>query len=223
VVGKKDRKVVVFRQHCVFRSPASICHSRKVVMNPARRNRMLGRDVGLRCACLSSGTTTIQKNGDMSKYTLNVNGKAQAVDVEADTPLLWALRDTLGLVGTKYGCGMGVCGACTVHVDGQPARSCQLPVAAVGKRKVTTIEGLDANAGHPLQQAWVELDVPQCGYCQAGQIMTACALLKQHPRPTDAQIDEAMAGNLCRCATYVRIRAGIHRAAEIAAAGGNKR
>jgi isoquinoline 1-oxidoreductase alpha subunit len=159
----------------------------------------------------------------MSKYTLNVNGQARAVDVEADTPLLWALRDTLDLPGTKYGCGMGVCGACTVHVDGQPARSCQLPVSSVGKSKVTTIEGLDAHAAHPLQQAWQELDVPQCGYCQAGQIMTACALLKQHPRPSDAQIDAAMAGNLCRCATYIRIRAGIHRAADIAASAKGKK
>jgi isoquinoline 1-oxidoreductase alpha subunit len=155
----------------------------------------------------------------MSKYKLNVNGKIQAVDVEADTPLLWALRDTLNLVGTKYGCGIGACGACTVHIDGQPARACQMPVSSVGKHKITTIEGLDARAAHPLQQAWQELDVPQCGYCQSGQIMSACALLKQHPRPSDAQIDEAMAGNLCRCATYVRIRAGIHRAAEIASAG----
>jgi isoquinoline 1-oxidoreductase alpha subunit len=152
----------------------------------------------------------------MSKYNLNVNGKIQSVDVEADTPLLWALRDTLNLTGTKYGCGIGACGACTVHIDGQPARACQMPVSSVGKHKITTIEGLDARAMHPLQQAWQELDVPQCGYCQSGQIMSACALLKQIPRPTDAQIDDAMAGNLCRCATYVRIRAGIHRAAEIA-------
>ena len=152
----------------------------------------------------------------MSKYNLNVNGKIQSVDVEPDTPLLWALRDTLNLVGTKYGCGIGACGACTVHIDGQPARACQMPVSSVGKHKITTIEGLDARAMHPLQQAWQELDVPQCGYCQSGQIMSACALLKQHPRPTDAQIDEAMAGNLCRCATYVRIRACIQRAADIA-------
>jgi len=155
----------------------------------------------------------------MRQLTLNVNGKPQAVDVEPDTPLLWALRDTLGLVGTKYGCGLGQCGACTVHLDGAPVRSCVLPVSAIGDRKITTIEGLDARHRHPLQLAWQELDVPQCGYCQAGQIMSACALLAQHPKPSDAQIDDAMAGNLCRCATYVRIRKGIHRAAEIAATG----
>jgi isoquinoline 1-oxidoreductase alpha subunit len=160
---------------------------------------------------------------NMSKYTLDINGKKQSVEVEADTPLLWALRDTLGLVGTKYGCGIGQCGACTVHIDGEPTRSCLTPASGVGKRKVTTIEGLHPNAMHPLQQAWQELDVPQCGYCQAGQIMTACALLKTHPRPTDAQIDSAMGGNLCRCATYVRIRAGIHRAAEIASTGKGKK
>ncbi|WP_026354201.1 (2Fe-2S)-binding protein [Massilia niastensis] len=159
----------------------------------------------------------------MSKYTLHINGKAHAMEVEPDTPLLWALRDSLGMVGTKYGCGLGQCGACTVHLDGTPTRSCLVPVSAVGKQKVTTIEGLDAHARHPLQQAWQELDVPQCGYCQAGQIMTACALLKQHPKPTDAQIDEAMAGNLCRCATYMRIRKGIHRAAAIAANGKDKK
>ena len=153
----------------------------------------------------------------MSKYTLNINGKRQTVEVEADTPLLWALRDSLGLVGAKYGCGMGQCGACTVHIDGAPSRSCLIPVSSIGKQHITTIEGLHKDHQHPLQQAWQELDVPQCGYCQSGQIMSACALLKQHPRPTDAQIDEAMAGNLCRCATYTRIRAGIHRAAEIAA------
>ena len=158
----------------------------------------------------------------MSKFTLNINGKRQQVDVESDTPLLWALRDTLGLVGAKYGCGAGMCGACTVHVDGVPARSCLLPVSSLGAQKITTIEGLDKGYQHPLQQAWQELDVPQCGYCQSGQIMSACALLKQHPKPTDAQIDEAMAGNLCRCATYTRIRAGIHRAAEIATAGKGK-
>jgi len=151
----------------------------------------------------------------MSKYTLNVNGKKHSVELAPDTPLLWALRDTLGLVGTKYGCGAGHCGACTVLIDGVPQRSCMTPAAALGNKKVTTIEGLDPTAAHPLQQAWQELDVPQCGYCQAGQIMSASALLKAHPAPTDAQIDKAMAGNLCRCATYVRIRAGIHRAAEL--------
>jgi isoquinoline 1-oxidoreductase alpha subunit len=151
----------------------------------------------------------------MSTYTLDINGKKHTIDVAPDTPLLWALRDTLGLVGAKYGCGIGQCGACTVHIDGAPTRSCLMPAAAVGSKKVTTIEGLDPNAMHPLQQAWQELDVPQCGYCQAGQIMTAAALLKTHPHPTDAQIDDAMTGNLCRCATYVRIRAGIHRAAEL--------
>jgi isoquinoline 1-oxidoreductase alpha subunit len=159
----------------------------------------------------------------MSKYTLNINGKPRAVEVEPDTPLLWALRDALGLVGTKYGCGVGQCGACTVHIDGAPARSCLTPVSTVGNKKITTIEGLDPHATHPLQQAWQELDVPQCGYCQAGQIMTAATLLKQHPKPTDEQIDSAMAGNLCRCASYTRIRAGIHRAADIAANGKGKK
>ena len=158
----------------------------------------------------------------MGKYTLNINGKPRQVEVEADTPLLWALRDGLGLVGAKYGCGAGQCGACTVHIDGAPARSCLLPVSSIGKARITTIEGLHKQHRHPLQQAWQELDVPQCGYCQSGQIMSACALLKQHPKPTDAQIDEAMAGNLCRCATYTRIRAGIHRAAELAATGKGK-
>lgn len=156
----------------------------------------------------------------MSTYTLNINGKPRSVEVEADTPLLWALRDTLGLVGTKYGCGLGQCGACTIHLDGVATRACVLPVSAIGKQKITTIEGLDAKHRHPLQRAWQELDVPQCGYCQSGQIMSACSLLRQHPKPSDAQIDEAMAGNLCRCATYMRIRKGIHRAAEIAAGEG---
>jgi len=158
----------------------------------------------------------------MNKYVLNVNGAQHHVELLPDTPLLWALRDSLDLVGTKFGCGIGQCGACTVHVDGVPARACLTPVSSLGDKKVTTIEGLDAHARHPLQQAWQELDVPQCGYCQAGQIMTAAALLKSTPQPSDAQIDDAMAGNLCRCATYVRIKAGIHRAAEINAKGGAK-
>ncbi len=156
------------------------------------------------------------------KYTLNVNGQSRMVDVAPDTPLLWVLRDNLELSGTKFGCGVGQCGACTVHLNGVPARACMTPVSTVGRMRVTTIEGLAAEAArlHPVQQAWSELDVAQCGYCQAGQIMTAAALLKDNPRPNDQDIDGAMAGNLCRCGTYLRIRAGIKRAAEIA--GGMK-
>lgn len=149
-------------------------------------------------------------------FKLSVNGQPQSVDVAADTPLLWVLRDHLNLVGTKYGCGIGVCGACTVHLNGQAVRSCTLPVSSLEGQKIVTIEGLAENASHPLQQSWMELDVPQCGYCQAGQIMSAAALLADNPRPTDSDIDGAMAGNVCRCATYQRIRAGIHRAAELA-------
>ena len=152
----------------------------------------------------------------MGKFVLKINGQPRTVDVPDDTPLLWVLRDALDLVGTKFGCGIGQCGACTLHIDGMPARGCLTPVSSIGAREVTTIEGLGARQLHPLQQAWQELDVPQCGYCQAGQLMTAAALLKDKPQPTDADIDAAMAGNLCRCATYIRIRAGIHRAAEIA-------
>jgi isoquinoline 1-oxidoreductase alpha subunit len=146
---------------------------------------------------------------------LTINGTPQHIDVAEDTPLLWVLRDTLGLVGSKYGCGIAACGACTVHVDGQPTRSCSIPLAGLAGRKITTIEGLAPDHNHALQQAWRELDVPQCGYCQAGQIMSAAALLKRMPAPKDADIDAAMAGNLCRCGTYIRIRAAIHRAADI--------
>ena len=146
---------------------------------------------------------------------LNINGKDVKVDVDPDTPLLWALRDTLQLTGTKYGCGQALCGACTVHLDGQPTRSCVLPVAAAVGRKITTIEAVDANkVGKAVQEAWRKLDVVQCGYCQSGQIMSAVALLKSNKKPTDADIDAAMSGNLCRCATYVRIRAAIHEAAK---------
>jgi isoquinoline 1-oxidoreductase subunit alpha len=159
----------------------------------------------------------------MSKYTLNVNGQSKSVDLVPDTPLLWALRDSLDLVGTKYGCGVGQCGACMVQINGVPTRSCMTPVSSVGRQKVTTIEGIDPKAAHPLQQAWQELDVPQCGYCQAGQVMSAAALLKDNPNPNDADIDAAMGGNLCRCATYMRIRAGVHRAAEIARAQKGKK
>jgi isoquinoline 1-oxidoreductase subunit alpha len=146
-------------------------------------------------------------------FTLTVNGKATTVDVPGDMPLLWVLRDVLNLKGTKFGCGIGQCGACTVHRAGRPVRSCSTPVSTIGTAAITTIEGLSANGNHPLQIAWQELDVPQCGYCQAGQIMSAAALLATNPKPTDAQINTAMDGNLCRCGTYVRIRAAIHRAA----------
>ena len=148
---------------------------------------------------------------------LNVNGKPVDVDVAPETPLLWVLRDVLGLTGTKFGCGMALCGACTVHLEGEAIRSCQMPVSAVGDKRVTTIEGLASARSHPVQQAWVEFDVPQCGYCQSGQIMSASALLAKTPKPSDADIDAAMAGNICRCGTYQRIRAAIHRAAEIGA------
>jgi aerobic-type carbon monoxide dehydrogenase small subunit (CoxS/CutS family) len=150
---------------------------------------------------------------------LNVNGQSVDTDATPDTPLLWVLRDHLGMTGTKFGCGAALCGACTVHLDGEPVRSCQLPLEAVAGRKVTTIEGVSADRSHPVQQAWMELDVPQCGYCQSGQIMSATALLARNPSPTDADIDVAMSGNLCRCGTYPRIRSAIHRAAELMKSG----
>ena len=153
------------------------------------------------------------RNSSMPTALL-INGRRHTVDVPPDMPLLWVLRDILNFTGTKYGCGAGLCGACTVHLDGQPVRSCSIPVRAVGTRAVTTIEGLSADGSHPLQKAWVDEDVPQCGYCQAGQIMSAAALLSKTGTPTDEDIDNAMAGNLCRCGTYPRIRRAIHRAAE---------
>jgi len=147
-------------------------------------------------------------------FKLNVNGKVMEADVDPDTPLLWTLRDALGVTGPKYGCGVAQCGACTVHLDGKPVRSCQVPVSAVGAAKVSTIEGMAADpVGKKVQAAWMELDVAQCGYCQPGQIMSATALLTKTPKPTDADIDAAMSGNICRCATYTRIRAAIHKAA----------
>jgi isoquinoline 1-oxidoreductase alpha subunit len=150
---------------------------------------------------------------------LNVNGQPKQVDVEPDTPLLWVLRDSLELTGTKYGCGVAQCGACTVHLDGQPVRACVTSVAAATGRKILTIEGLHPKAEHALQKAWVEEQVPQCGYCQSGQIMSAAALLARTPSPTDKDIDEAMAGNICRCGTYQRLRKAIHRAAVLAKGG----
>jgi len=148
------------------------------------------------------------------RYEVNVNGRRETVDVASDTPLLWVLRETLSLTGTKFGCGVAQCGACTVHLNGKAVRSCVTPVSSVGGAAVTTIEGLSADGSHPVQRAWVAEDVPQCGYCQAGQLMSAAALLATTPSPTDTQIDAAMRGNLCRCGTYGRIRAAIHRAAQ---------
>jgi len=147
--------------------------------------------------------------------TFTLNGKTHSIEADDDTPLLWVLRDHLGLTGTKYGCGAALCGACTVHIDGQAARSCVLPLKALEGKSVTSIEGLSQNRAHVVQRAWIELDVPQCGYCQSGQIMSAVALLSANPAPTDAEIDYALSGNICRCGTYGRIRKAIHRAAEL--------
>ena len=151
-------------------------------------------------------------------YTLKINGQSKTVDVPAEMPLLWVLRDVVGMRGTKFGCGIGACGACTVHLNGKAVRACQTQVQRVGTQDVVTIEGLSNDGSHPLQKAWIELDVPQCGYCQAGQLMSAAALLKDKPKPTDADIDAAMTGNVCRCGTYIRIREAIH----LAANGGKK-
>ena len=150
----------------------------------------------------------------MANFSLNINGKNHEVDVDPSTPMLWVLCDHLQFVGTKYGCGIAQCGACTVHLGDNAVRSCQLPVSAVGEQKITTIEGLSENGDHPVQKAWLEIDVPQCGYCQAGQIMTASALLKNNPNPTDAEIESAMNGNICRCGTYTRIKKAVKLAAQ---------
>ena len=146
---------------------------------------------------------------------LSVNGQSVSTDAASETPLLWVIRDHLGMTGTKFGCGAGLCGACTVHIDGAATRSCQTPLSAVEGKSVTTIEGISADRSHAVQKAWLEIDVPQCGYCQSGQIMSAVALLKSNPSPSDADIDSAMSGNICRCGTYPRIRKAIHRAAEL--------
>lgn len=150
----------------------------------------------------------------MAQYTINVNGNDHQVDVDSDTPILWVLRDTLGLVGTKYGCGIAQCGACTIHLDGSAARSCSVPISNLKGQKITTIEGLSPDATHPVQQAWVEHDVPQCGYCQAGQIMSAAALLSDNKSPTDREIEQTMHANLCRCGTYNRIKAAVRTASD---------
>lgn len=150
----------------------------------------------------------------MATFEVNINGTNRSVDVDPDTPMLWVLRDSLKLVGTKYGCGIGQCGACTIHLDGVAVRSCSLPINKVGSAKITTIEGLSEDGTHPVQEAWVEHDVAQCGYCQAGQIMNAASLLNQNKKPSDAEIEGAMAGNLCRCGTYVRIKKAVKTASE---------
>ncbi|WP_305952210.1 (2Fe-2S)-binding protein, partial [Emticicia oligotrophica] len=150
----------------------------------------------------------------MAKYSLKINGKTQQVDVDPSTPILWVLRDHLNMPGTKFGCGMAQCGACTIHLDGSAVRSCSIPVSSVGKSAITTIEGLSENGTHPVQKAWLEHDVAQCGYCQSGQIMSATALLKSNPKPTDEDIDNAMSGNICRCGTYLRIKEAIKTAAK---------
>jgi len=150
----------------------------------------------------------------MANFTLNINSKSKEVDVDPATPILWVLRDHLKLVGTKYGCGIAQCGACTIHLEDNAVRSCQLPVSAVGEQKITTIEGLSENGDHPVQKAWLEVDVPQCGYCQAGQIMTASAFLKRNPNPSDEEIESAMDGNICRCGTYTRIKKAVKMAAD---------
>jgi isoquinoline 1-oxidoreductase alpha subunit len=147
--------------------------------------------------------------------TLTINGKSQRYEGDPDIPLLWLLRDELNLKGTKFGCGMGLCGACTVHINGEPLRSCVTKATDVNGKSITTIEGISVNGSHPVQAAWAAIDVPQCGYCQAGQIMAACALLRKTPNPTDTEIDAAMSGNLCRCGTYLRIRAAVHQAAQV--------
>jgi isoquinoline 1-oxidoreductase alpha subunit len=158
----------------------------------------------------------------MAKYNLTVNGKKYNVDADSDTPLLWVIRDYVGLKGTKFGCGMALCGACTVHLDGQPVRSCSTPISTLkSTNKITTIEGISTNTDHAVQKAWIEAQVPQCGYCQSGQIMSAVALLKEKSSPTDEDIDTAMSGNICRCGTYPRIRQAIHWASEMMKEGGN--
>src|SRR5213594_3249529 len=165
-------------------------------------------------------SSTILTGAEVAMIKLKVNRKPQSVDVNPDTPLLWVLRENLGLTGTKFGCGMALCGACTVHLNGEAVRSCVTPVSRAAGKEVTTIEGLSSDLSHPLQRAWIEKDVPQCGYCQSGQIMSAAVLLRENPHPTDADIDDAMSGNICRCGTYQRIRRAIHRAARIKAEGG---
>src|SRR5215475_2820868 len=177
------------------------------------------RQSGRRSAYHAGADSAFASSQEAVMISFTVNGKQRQVDVPPEMPLLWALRESLNLTGTKYGCGIAVCGACTVHVDGAAVRSCVTPASAVAGRQVTTIEGLSARGDHPVQRAWTDIDVPQCGYCQSGQIMSAAALLARKPSPTDADIDDGMSGNICRCGTYQRIRAAVHRAAAIKKGG----
>ncbi len=197
----------------------------KEFLNYQSSRRLLKKVVTLRAVIPSKSHPKLAfKNSEGRSHMTNffVNGKPVQVDVDPSTPLLWVLRDSLQMTGTKFGCGMALCGACTVHLEGKAIRSCVAPLSRAEGKHVTTIEGLSANLTHPLQRAWIELDVPQCGYCQSGQIMSAAVLLAENPRPTDKDIDEAMGGNICRCGTYPRIRRAIHRAAELATEGRTK-
>jgi isoquinoline 1-oxidoreductase alpha subunit len=167
------------------------------------------------CFLNKSPDKSLKTSIPMAQFKVYINGSLQQVEADPDTPLLWVLRDHLGLVGTKFGCGIAQCGACTVHLDGNAVRSCQLPISSIGEAKIVTIEGLSEDASHPVQLAWIQEDVPQCGYCQAGQIMSASALLAKNPNPSDQEIESAMAGNLCRCGTYIRIKKAIKNASKI--------
>jgi isoquinoline 1-oxidoreductase alpha subunit len=188
-----------------------------LVLNRLQYSKLTGSPRSANFLLVGLGSSPQVFGGDSMAYKLTVNGQPHTVDVPEGTPLLWVVRDVLGLHGTKYGCGMALCGCCTVHINGEATRSCTTAIQNAAGKRITTLEGLSENGTHPIQIAWEEIDVPQCGYCQAGQMMSASALLAKIPHPTDADIDAAMDGNICRCGTYLRIRKAIHKAAEIAA------
>src|SRR5208282_436921 len=218
--GKEPLRIIAIRNSCMKE-----CENARIFgadVRPSRRpanfrnNDRILRDYN---SIKAGNAFFVQAGGRPAMISFLVNGKPVQVDVDPSTPLLWVLRESLGMTGTKFGCGMALCGACTVHLDGKAIRSCVAPVSRVEGKRVTTIEGLSTNLTHPLQLAWIEMDVPQCGYCQSGQIMSAAVLLAETLKPTDTEIDEAMGGNICRCGTYPRIRKAIHKAAEMAAEG----